>query len=241
MPRYLLLLLCLLPQRLLADSLDGHYLATLDGQPSEIHLRSQGQHVSGDYIEGASLRLRISGQFDGQLLEAQISDPQSSQLIANMNATYANGMLNSHIVARSPHSGAILERKVLFHRQRVGTTAQANQISSPARDPALIGTWVHEAAFNGNPAEPVRQMILQLRSDGSMSQWQRSMAGGGATDNLTPDELLFSGLWQSRNGLLEMQLDGQTRYQPAAYYRLSGQQLITESNTSLLTWRRHTE
>src|SRR3989338_10094073 len=94
MPRALLtLVLCLLPSFLLADSLDGHYLTTLDGQPAEMHLRSQGQQVTGEYVEGGRLRLQISGNFDGQLLRAQISEAQSGQLIANMNATYANGML----------------------------------------------------------------------------------------------------------------------------------------------------
>lgn len=63
------------------------------------------------------MRLQISGSFDGQLLSAQISEPQSGQLIANMNATYANGVLNTHIAARNPTTGATLERKALFHRQ----------------------------------------------------------------------------------------------------------------------------
>lgn len=242
MPRYLLpLCLCLLPRLLLADSLDGHYLTTLDGQPAEMHLRSQEQQVSGEYVEGATLRLQISGSFDGELLRAQISEPQSGQLIANMNATYANGILNSHIVARSPHSGAILERKALFHRQPVSAAALPRQISTPARDPALVGTWVHEAPLNSSAADLAKQMVLQLRSDGSMSQWQRDVVSGSTAPKPTPDELLFSGLWQSSNGLLEMQLHGQSSYQPAAYYRLSGQQLITESNTSLLTWQRQAD
>ncbi|NVJ12305.1 hypothetical protein HUW63_44955, partial [Myxococcus sp. AM001] len=127
----LTLVLCLLPSFLLADTLDGHYLTTLDGQPAEMHLRSQGQQVSGEYIEGGTLRLQISGSFDGQLLSAQISEPQSGQLIANMNATYANGVLNTHIAARNPTTGATLERKSLFHRQNISAAA-ATQSSRPS-------------------------------------------------------------------------------------------------------------
>ena len=48
------------------------------------------------------MRLQISGSFDGQRLTAQISEAQSGQAIANMTATYANGVLDSHIAARNP-------------------------------------------------------------------------------------------------------------------------------------------
>jgi hypothetical protein len=245
MPRALLIAaLFLLPRLLLADALDGHYLTTLDGQPAEMHLRSQGQHVSGEYIEGGRLHLTISGSFDGQLLSAQISEPKSGQLIANMNATYANGVLNSHIAARNPTTGETLERKALFHRQNLSAAA-ATQNSSPSssatRDPALIGTWVHENIINSGGADfasMTSQMILQLSADGSVSQWTRSVAGGADWNYDSPGELQYSGHWQSNNGLLEVQMQGRSDYQPAAYYRFSGQYLVTESNTGKLIWQR---
>lgn len=245
MPRALLtFVLCLLPSFLLADSLDGHYLTTLDGQPAEMHLRSQGQQVTGEYVEGATLRLQISGNFDGQLLSAQISEPKSGQVIANMNATYANGVLNTHIAARNPTTGATLERKALFHRQNLSAAAAA-QSSSPSssatRDPALIGTWIHEKIINSggaNFASMTTQMILQLQGDGSVSQWTRSVAGGADWNYDSPGELQYSGRWQSNNGLLEVQMQGRSDYQPAAYYRFSDQYLVTESNTGKLIWQR---
>lgn len=241
MPHALLtLVLCLLSSVLLADTLDGHYLTTLDGQPAEMHLRSQGQQVSGEYVEDGRLRLQISGSFDGQLLSAQISEPQSGQLIANMNATYANGVLNTHIAARNPTTGAILERKALFHRQNLSAAA-ATPSSSPTRDPALIGTWVHEKIINSGGASfasMTTQMILQLSEDGSVSQWTRSVAGGADWNYDSPGELQYSGRWQSNNGLLEVQMQGRSDYQPAAYYRFSDQYLVTESNTGKLIWQR---
>ncbi len=243
MPRALFtLVLCLLPSFLLADNLDGHYLTTLDGQPAEMHLRSQGQQVTGEYVEGGRLHLQISGTFDGQLLRAQISEAQSGQLIANMNATYANGMLNAHIAARNPTTGATLERKALFHRQNLNAAAASSSPSSSAtRDPALIGTWVHEKIINSsgaNFASMTTQMILQLSDDGSVSQWTRSVAGGADWNYDSPGELQYSGRWQSNNGLLEVQMQGRNDYQPAAYYRFSDQYLVTESNTGKLIWQR---
>lgn len=245
MPHALLIaVLCLLPGVLLADALDGHYLTTLDGQPAEMHLRSQGQQVNGEYLEGGRLRLQISGSFDGQLLRAQISEAQSGQLIANMNATYANGMLNAHIAARHPTTGTTLERKALFHRQNLDpavATQSRNASGSTSRDPALIGTWVHEKISNSggaNSAAMTTQMILQLSEDGSVAQWTRSVAGGADWNYDTPGELQYNGRWQSRNGLLEVQIQGHSDYQPAAYYRFSDQDLVTESNTGKLIWQK---
>lgn len=236
--------LCLLPSVLLADTLDGHYLTTLDGQPAEMYLRSQGQQVTGEYVEGGRLRLQISGNFDGQLLSAQISEAQSGQLIANMNATYAHGVLNTHIAARNPTTGATLERKALFHRQKLSaaaSTPSSSPSSSTTRDPALIGTWVHEKLINSggaNYAAMTTQMILQLNDDGSVAQWTRSVAGGADWNYDSPGELQYSGRWRTSNGLLEVQMQGRSDYQPAAYYRFSDQYLVTESNTGKLIWQR---
>lgn len=242
MPRALLtFVLCLLPSFLLADTLDGHYLTTLDGQPAEMHLRSQGPQVIGEYVEGGRLRLQITGSFDGQLLSAQISEPKAGQVIANMNATYANGVLNTHIAARNPTTGATLERKALFHRQNLSAAAKPAQNSNSSRDPALIGTWVHEHVINSGGASGAYMttlMILQLKSDGSVSQWMRSGTGSTDWNYDSPGELQYSGRWQNTNGLLEVQMHGRSDYQPAAYYRFSDQYLVTESNTGKLIWQR---
>ena len=231
----------LLPALLAAAELDGHYLARLDGQPAEMILRSQGSQVEGEYVERNNLRLKISGHFDGQLLTAQISEPGSGLLIANMNANYASGMLNVRIAARSPRSGEVLEREALFHRQtQAPQTAKAEE-QNQQRDPALVGTWVHEQQINSGGASFAAmstQMILQLNADGRVSQWTRSVAGGADWHHDSPGELQYSGLWQSVDGLLMVQLQGQSDYQPAAYYRFSEQYLITESNTGKLIWQK---
>ncbi len=92
----------------LAAELDGHYRANLDEQPTELILRSQGEQVEGEYLEGRHLRLTVSGRFDGQALQAQISDPRSGQVLANMNANYANDMLNAFWVTVLPFVNTML-------------------------------------------------------------------------------------------------------------------------------------
>lgn len=242
MPRTLLtLMLCLLPCALLANNLDGYYLATLDGQPAEMHLRSQDQQVSGEYIEGRRLRLRISGHFDGQLLNAQISDAQSDQPIARMRATYTNGVLTSHITARSPVTGETLERRAVFNRQRFSDAAITSQANRQFRDPELIATWVHEQITRSedtSAASTSTLLILQLTVNGGISQWSRSAADNSDWHPDAPGELHYTGRWLASNGVLEVQLQDQNDYQPTARYHFSDGYLVTESSTGTRRWQR---
>lgn len=241
-PLYLLCLLCLTPQPLLAAELDGRYLATLDGLPAEMILHSQGQQVKGQYMENNRLRLTISGSFDGQLLSAQISDPQSGQLIANMNANYANAMLNARIVARS-RDGAVLQREALFQRQLsnseiASAPALQAQDQPPAeeRDPTLIGTWVHQQLDDNGAIASL--LTLQLNADGSVAQWIRSTADAPGNSPENPGALQYRGRWQSNQGLLLVQLQDREDYQPAAFYRFNALHLVTQSNNGEMLWKR---
>ncbi|MBB1517984.1 hypothetical protein [Aquipseudomonas guryensis] len=231
-------LLVLLSGTSLAAELDGHYQTTLDNQPTELILRSQGTQVEGEYVEGGQLRLKLSGSFDGQLLQAQISDPASGQVLANMNASYANDMLNASLAARDPNNGATLMREALF--QRVAA-APATSPVNPAQDPALIGTWVHEQITNSSGVEFASLNLvttLRIRADGSIGQWRRTVAGGSDWSYDRPGELQYSGNWRSDNGLLLVQLEGARDYQPAARYHFSEPYLVTESNTGKMIWQR---
>jgi hypothetical protein len=234
MPRLLsLLLLPLLAPVLLAGELDGHYHANLDGQPAELILRSQGQAVEGQYVENQRLRLNLKGHYDGQLLRAEISDPQSRLVIANMNATYANAMLNVSIAARDPRNGQVLERQALFQR---GAPAATERL-----DPTLVGTWFHEKQINSGGASIAAfatLLTLQLGADGSVAQWSLAAGGGSDWSFNSPGELQYRGRWRSDNGVLLVRLDGAADYQPAAYYRFSDPYLVTESNTGKMIWQR---
>ncbi|WP_220811979.1 hypothetical protein [Pseudomonas paralcaligenes] len=230
------LLLALLAGDALAGELDGHYRATLDGQPAELILRSQGERVEGEYIENGSLGFRLTGRVDGQALQAQISDPASGQPLANMNANYADGMLAASLAARSPQNGATLVREALF--QRVGPPPPP---AAPGQDPALVGTWVYEQMINSQGLEFASMTTvttLRIRADGSIEQWRRAVAGGSEWSYDRPGELQYSGRWRSDDGLLLVQLNGAAGYQPAARYHFSAPYLVTESNTGRMIWQR---
>ncbi|KQO28442.1 hypothetical protein N5E99_22305 [Pseudomonas chengduensis] len=220
-----------------AGELDGHYRTTLDGQPSELILRQNDAVVEGEYVESQHLRLVVKGRYDGKLLRAEISDPQSGLLLANMNATYANAMLNASIAARNPRNGEVLERQALFQRE----AAIATPPTSGTMDPTLVGTWVHEKIINSGGtsfASFNTLMTLQLNADGSVTQWSRAVGGGGDWSYDSPGEVQYSGHWRSQGGMLMVRLAGAADYQPAAYYRFSDQYLVTESNTGKMIWQR---
>ncbi|NQD95539.1 hypothetical protein HP532_23050 [Pseudomonas sp. CrR25] len=234
-------LLWLLAPSLLAASLDGHYRATLDGQPAELILHSQGSAITGQYLENHSLRLDLHGSFDGQLLRVEIREPQSGLIIANMNASYANDMLNARIAARDPRNGAVLEREAVFQKQQEPPPVVQPPASNGQLDPALIGTWVHEkmiASGGANPASFTTQLTLHLGADGGVAQWRRALGGGAEWSYDSPGELQYRGRWHSANGLLMVQLQGSDAFQPAAHYRFSPPYLVTESNTGKMIWQR---
>lgn len=228
-----LYLLLLLTTTSPAAELDGRYHGTLDDQPTELILRSQGQQVTGEYVEGQRQRFALSGSFDGQLLQAQISDPRSGQVLANMNANYAPDLLNTSFAARDPQSGETLVREALFQR-----IAPPPPPADPNRDPGLIGTWIYEQMGDGEEASPSMVTTLRIRADGSIAQWRRTVVGSSEWSYDRPGELQYSGHWRSVDGLLLVQLQRAGDYQPAARYRFNDPFLVTESNTGEMVWQR---
>lgn len=238
-PSIALLLPALYCTTLVAGELDGRYQANLDGQPTELVLRQDGQVVQGQYVENGSLQLDLAGSFDGQVLRAQISVPQSGQVVATLAARYADAQLNTRIAARDPRNGQVLERQALFQR--------AGQATAPAQaggglDPALVGDWVHEKIINSGGGTGFASfntvMTLRLGADGSVAQWTRSAGGGGDWSYDSPGELQYSGQWRSDNGVLLVRQQGAADYQPAARYRFSDPYLVTEGTGGKMIWQR---
>ncbi|GAC1034644.1 hypothetical protein thsps21_54730 [Pseudomonas sp. No.21] len=239
-PSIALLLPALYCTALAAGELDGRYQANLDGQPTELVLRQDGQAVQGLYVENGSLQLDLAGSFDGQVLRAEISVPQSGQVVATLAARYADAQLATRIAARDPRSGQVLEREALFRR-----ASQANsqaQASAGDLDPALVGNWVHEKIINSGGGSGFASfntvMTLRLGADGSVAQWARSTGGGGDWSYDSPGELQYSGQWRSDNGVLLVRQQGAADFQPAARYRFSDPYLVTEGTGGKMIWQR---
>lgn len=136
---------------LFAGELDGRFQADLAGANTVLDLQQQGQVVTGRYSENGTLQLDLRGQYDGQVLNAEIVLPQTNQVIATLAATYGNDQLNARLAARDPVSGQVLERQTLFQRSPSHATGAA-RTSAGTLDPALVGTWVHEDIINSGGA-----------------------------------------------------------------------------------------
>lgn len=233
------LLLALLCTGVQAGELDGHYRSSIDGQPSELILQQQGDKVEGRYVENQSLQLALRGNYDGQLLRAEISDPKSGVLLANMHASYANAQLNTRITARDPRNGEVLERQALF--RRATSTPAGAPATQQAQEPTLVGTWLHKQVSNSDESKPAvftALLTLRLEADGRVTQWRRELGEHDASNVDAPGQVQYSGHWRSEGGMLLVRLAGASDYQPAAYYRFSGGYLLTQSNSGKMVWQR---
>ncbi|MEO4045680.1 hypothetical protein AAFN46_01150 [Pseudomonas sp. CAU 1711] len=217
----------------LANELDGHYQGLMNEQPTELILRSSGETLSGEYVENRQSRYPLSGRLDGQVLKLRVNDPVSGETLANINANYANDMLNAVLATRHPQSGETLVRDGLF--QRIGPAPD------PSLDPTLVGTWVNERephVRDGQLLAPAQITTLRIRADGSIAQWARQVGGGSEWSYDRPGELQYSGRWRSDDGLLLVRLKGAADFQPAAHYRFDQPYLVTRSNTGEMKWQR---
>ena len=225
-----------------AAAIDGSYRATVDGTDTVLTLRSDGAAVTGDYVEGA-LRLQLDGRIesDGRL-RARVTEPNSGLEIAVFDAAVATDSLDATIDARNPLTGERKSARARFVRAAASTTASAVSASAPGTlDPALVGTWVNEKMINSggaNFASFTTVMTMQLTADGRVSQWTRSVGGGGDWNYDSAGELQYSGRWSSEGGVLYVHLEGTAGYQPAGQYRFSDRYLVTENNQGRLIWQR---
>lgn len=221
-----------------AAAIDGEYRATVDGVDTVLSLRSDGSAVSGTYAEGA-LQLDIVGRLDADRLQAQVRVPASGLDIAVLDAKVAADTLDAGIDAHNPLTGERRSTHAVF-RRTASQAPSANDVATTVPDTLdrrLIGTWVNEKMINSggsNFASFTTVMTMALAADGRVSQWSRSVGGGGDWSYDSAGELQYSGRWSSQDGVLYVRLDGAAGFQPTARYRLSVAYLVTENDRGRL-------
>lgn len=227
-----------------ASAIDGSYRATVDGTDTVLTLRSDGAAVTGDYVEGA-LRLQLDGRIDSDgRLRARVREPNSGLDIAAFDAAVATDSLDATIDAQNPLTGERKSARARFVRvgtQAATATAPVSASAPGTLDPSLVGTWVNEKMINSggaNFASFTTVMTMQLTADGRVSQWSRSVGGGGDWNYDSAGELQYSGRWSSQGGVLYVHLDGTADFKPTAQYRFSDRYLVTENNQGRLIWQR---
>ncbi|WP_183960989.1 hypothetical protein [Chiayiivirga flava] len=223
-----------------AAGIDGEYRATVDGVDTQLSLRSAGADVSGTYVEGA-LRLQVAGRLEEDRLLARVREPSTGLDIAALDARIAGDTLDASIDAHNPLTGERKSARALFRRTLPPATDAAATAVPGSLDRSLIGTWVNETMINSGGADFASfttVMTMQLGADGRVSQWSRSVGGGGDWSYDGAGQLQYSGRWSSDGGVLYVQLDGQAGFQPAARYRFSDAYLVLENDRGRLIWQR---
>lgn len=224
-------------------AIDGDYRTTVDGMDTVLTLRSSGDAVTGDYVEGA-LRLRIDGRVADGRLRARVFEPSAGIDIAVLDAAVATDTLDATIDAQNPLTGQKKSARAVFTRVGASTATAATTASSAqpgTLDASLVGTWVNEKMINSGGASFASfttVMTMTLGADGSVSQWTRSVGGGGDWNYDSAGELQYSGRWSSEGGVLYVHLDGTDGFKPTAQYRFSDRYLVTENNQGRLIWQR---
>lgn len=240
--RVLLFLAATLAMPGAAAAIDGSYRATVDGTDTVLTLRSDGPSVTGDYVEGA-LRLQLDGRIDSDgRLRARVREPNSGLDIAVLDAAVATDTLDATIDAQNPLTGERKSARARFTRVGASVAAPATGTAAPGNlDASLVGTWVNEKMINSggaNFASFTTVMTMTLGADGRVSQWSRSVGGGGNWNYDSAGELQYSGRWSSQGGVLYVHLDGTADFKPTAQYRFSDRYLVTENNQGRLIWQR---
>lgn len=225
-----------------AADIDGVWRGVVDGQQTVLHLRADGNAVSGVYAEGA-LQLELSGRVDGDRLQARIRVPNSGLEIAQFDGHLTGDDLAASIDAAHPLTGERKSARASFRRD--GAPAASGDVATSvpgALDRELIGTWVNEKMINSGGADFASfstVMTMSLGADGRVQQWSRSVGGGGDWSyDSGAGELQYAGRWSAQGGVLYVQLDGAAGFQPASRYRFSDAYLVTENDRGRLIWQR---
>ena len=225
-----------------AAELDGVWRGMVDGQQTVLHLRREGNALSGIYAEGA-LQLELSGHVEGERLQARIRESDSGLEIARFDAQVAGDALAASIDAMHPLTGERRSARASFRRDGSATGSGDVATNVPGTlDRELIGTWVNEKMINSGGADFASfstVMTMSLGADGRVQQWSRSVGGGGDWSyDSGAGELQYAGRWSAQDGVLYVQLDGMAGFQPASRYRFSDAYLVTENDRGRLIWQR---
>lgn len=235
-----------------AGTADGRYHAQIDGVASSIELSGADDAIQGRLQEG-NLVLNLAGRLNGGELLLQLTEPTLGLPLGTLSGRLQGGVFAARIEIVSLVGGGTQVKTASYVREGVRATPNAAPNAGPApavtpgggaRDPALVGTWVHDEVINSSggvgAASFSTRRTMVLSNDGRVEQWVESAGGGGGGDWSYGGgrQTEFSGQWQTRDGALWLRQDGQSEFSPGAHYRFSGQYLVLEGGGRKLILQR---
>lgn len=219
-----------------AASIDGRYVAVIDGVQSVIELRAEGSKLSGSLQENGAT-VQLSGELRGQTAQLQMMLPGSQQVLGTVSGPLRDGVFDATARVVNPQTGQSQQRQGRFTRQGDSSAAAKGGNGKTAAaegtlDPRIIGTWVHDEVINSTggvgAASFATRRTMVLGADGRVEQWVESAGGGGNWSYGGGRTTEFSGQWSTRNGMLLLRQQGQANFEPATAYRLADRYLVLE-------------
>lgn len=247
------LLAALLPLAAAATpSASGTYQGQIAGMANQLVLQSAGGQVSGSFVEGA-MQLAVRGTQQGAQLSLQLVEPNSGSAVATLEGRLEGGTFVATVRAANLQTGQVSTETARFVRVGAAAAAAATggtpaaTAAAPAGgalDPRLLGAWHNEKHINsgggaGGFASFSTVRTLEFDASGRVTQWVQSSGGGGNWSyGGGGRKAEYSGRWYAKDGIVYVQLDGTSGFQPASRYRFAGEYLVTENNEGRLNWRR---
>jgi len=224
----------------------GRYVAVVDGIASVMDLQETDAVISGELNEGA-IRLLLRGPAQLEPLVLQITDAQYGIALGTIVGRLDADTFDATVTITNPFNGQRSERPIRFVREHASAEGDAGSVASEgggnrARDPRLIGAWIHEEIINSPGgsgfASFATRRTMQLGADGRVLQWVESAGGGSGWSHDGGRTVEFSGQWQAQDGTLFLRADGQSAFTPAMAYRFSGAYLVLEGGGQKIVLQR---
>ena len=219
----------------MAATVDGRYVAVVDGVQSVIELRSDGTRLSGSLQENG-ITVPLDGQLQGRNAQLQMKLPGGTQATGTVSGTIHDGVFDATARVVDP-SGRSQQKQARFTRQGGAETAKSggkNTVVKGTLDSRLIGTWVHDDVINSRggvgAASFATRRTMVLGADGQVQQWVESAGGGGDWSYGGGRKTEFSGQWSTRDGMLLLREAGHPEFKPATAYRFADRYLVLEGN-----------
>ena len=214
------------------------YVASANGQQTEVALRLDGQRFEGTMKE-ARVQVALKGQVQGSRLTGHLLDPASGQPLLPFSAEVDDDTLL--LTLQMPQAAS--PSTILLTRPGAQPRAAAARAPAGASiDARIAGRWFRQTSINSPGgtgfASFTTVRTLVLSPDGQLQQWVRSVGGGGSWSHRSGDELELAARWTAQGGAIWVLPEGQAAYVKASSYRVEGDRLITGEGNARQVWQR---
>lgn len=223
----------LLPTLASAASINGRFMATLEGTPTVLTVGTRGGVVTGLYEE-PGFTLQAKGRFEGDTLHLTLSDGARGLTVAHLEGQLQGERLKATVNVDTPATGLSKTVTAVFVREAPVTASE--------RDAQLVGLWTHENMINSsgpNFASFTTVLTMEIGAGGQLRQWTQSVAGGKdwSYGGDAGRKLVFEGQWSAKDGVLYGKARGQGEFQALTRYRRAGKYLVTEDASGKRNWQ----